>query len=71
MFVLRDLTENLHKGLGPKADFIEKDDFYYSAGGGIRYSTPIGPLRLDFAQLLNAPDGLADFRVHFSIGQAF
>lgn len=50
---------------------LKKDDFYYSAGGGIRYSTPIGPLRLDFAQLLNAPDGLADFRVHFSIGQAF
>ena len=43
----------------------------YSTGPGIRYQTPIGPLRLDFGFPLNAPDGLPSWQIHFSIGQAF
>lgn len=56
----------------------------FGAGGGVRYQSPIGPVRVDFAYKLNPTD--ADLRkyngenygsawdrigIHFSIGQAF
>jgi outer membrane protein assembly complex protein YaeT len=55
------------------------NDLRYDAGPGLRYNTPIGPIRLDFAYQLNPIDGLLvngepeprRFRIHFSIGQAF
>ena len=55
------------------------DDMRYDVGPGIRYNTPIGPLRVDFAYQLNPIEGLLvngepqsrRFRVHFSIGHAF
>ena len=55
------------------------DDMRYDVGPGIRYNTPIGPLRVDLAYQLNPIDGLLvngepqsrRFRVHFSIGHAF
>ena len=51
----------------------------YDVGPGLRYASPIGPLRIDFAfQLNRIPDLLIDgvpesrrWRVHFSIGQTF
>jgi outer membrane protein insertion porin family len=43
----------------------------YGAGPGIRYNTPVGPLRLDLGFPLNAPSGLPAWQIHFSIGQAF
>jgi outer membrane protein assembly factor BamA len=43
----------------------------YSVGAGIRYRTPLGPLRLDLARALNPPDGSDTTFIHFSIGQAF
>jgi outer membrane protein assembly complex protein YaeT len=43
----------------------------YGTGPGIRYATPVGPLRLDIGFPLNAPAGLPSWQVHFSIGQAF
>jgi outer membrane protein assembly complex protein YaeT len=51
----------------------------WAAGPGIRYDTPIGPLRVDVGVQLNPLDGLViegnpekrKWRVHFSIGQAF
>jgi outer membrane protein assembly complex protein YaeT len=54
-------------------------DLRYDVGPGLRYNTPIGPLRVDFAYQLNPIDGLLvngepqsrRFRIHFSIGQAF
>lgn len=50
-----------------------------AAGIGLRYATPVGPIRLDFGYQLNPMDGLSirgqpetrRWRVHFSIGQAF
>jgi outer membrane protein insertion porin family/translocation and assembly module TamA len=57
---------------------VDKEPFHYNvgylkygAGPGIRYSTPVGPLRLDLGFPLNAPSGLPSWQVHFSIGQAF
>jgi outer membrane protein insertion porin family/translocation and assembly module TamA len=48
-------------------------DMRYTAGCGVRYATPIGPLRLDVGYQINPPaDARFDrYELHFSIGQAF
>ena len=54
-------------------------DLRYAVGPGLRYQTPIGPIRFDLGYQLNPIPGLAvggspqtrRWRVHFSIGQAF
>ena len=54
-------------------------DLRYDIGPGIRYNTPIGPIRADLGFQLNPIPGLhvngepetRQFRFHFSIGQAF
>lgn len=58
---------------------IKLGDLRYSMGPGLRYQTPIGPIRVDFGYQLNpTPELLVNgvpqtrrWRVHFSIGQAF
>lgn len=58
---------------------IDLGDLRMAVGPGIRYMTPIGPARLDLGYQLNPIDGLLvngepqkrQFRIHFSIGQAF
>jgi len=58
---------------------LHLDDLRYAAGLGLRYSTPIGPVRFDFGYQLNPlanllVDGAPQprrWRLHFSIGQAF
>jgi outer membrane protein assembly complex protein YaeT len=55
------------------------NDLRYDVGPGLRYVTPVGPLRFDVGYQLNRIPGLLingkpeprRFRVHFSIGQAF
>jgi outer membrane protein assembly complex protein YaeT len=55
------------------------NDLRYDVGPGLRYNTPIGPIRFDLGYQLNPIPGLLvngepetrRFRVHFSIGQAF
>jgi outer membrane protein assembly factor BamA len=55
------------------------NDLRYDVGPGVRYKTPIGPIRFDLGYQLNPIEGLLvngkpeprRFRVHFSIGQAF
>ena len=46
-------------------------DLFFSVGAGLRYSTPVGPLRVDLAQVIDPPDGQDGLRIHFSIGHAF
>ncbi len=43
----------------------------YSVGGGLRYATPLGPIRFDVAWPLHAPSGVSNVRFWFAIGQAF
>ncbi len=43
-----------------------REDIEYSAGIGARWLSPIGPVRLDFANALSTPE--KSWRVHFSIG---
>lgn len=48
------------------------EEILWAAGLGIRYFTPVGPLRLDLAVPLERREGIDDrFQVYFSIGQAF
>jgi outer membrane protein insertion porin family/translocation and assembly module TamA len=54
-------------------------DLRYAVGPGLRYLTPVGPARIDLGYQLNPIDNLLvngapqkrQWRVHFSIGQAF
>jgi outer membrane protein assembly complex protein YaeT len=58
---------------------IKLRDLRYAVGPGLRYQTPIGPIRFDFGYQLNPIPGLLvngqpetrHWRIHFSIGQAF
>jgi outer membrane protein insertion porin family len=43
----------------------------YTAGVGLRYKTPVGPVRLDYGYKLNKEKGESSGEVHFSFGQAF
>jgi outer membrane protein assembly complex protein YaeT len=55
------------------------NDLRYDVGPGLRYNTPIGPIRVDLGYQLNPISGLRlrgepqtrRYRFHFSIGQAF
>ncbi|HYD49676.1 MAG TPA: BamA/TamA family outer membrane protein [Terriglobales bacterium] len=46
-------------------------ELQYAVGPGIRYATPVGPIRFDVGFPLNQPSGLPGWQIHFSIGQAF
>lgn len=62
---------------------INLNDYQYGLGGGVRYMSPIGPIRLDFGYKLNPTEadmnrfegvgygGINRWNLHFSIGQAF
>ena len=58
---------------------LHLNDLRYDVGPGLRYSTPVGPLRIDLGYQLNPVPGLLidgkpqtrRWRLHFSIGQAF
>ncbi|SDG59188.1 autotransporter secretion outer membrane protein TamA [Bradyrhizobium sp. Rc2d] len=48
------------------------DDYVgYGAGLGLRYLTPVGPIRLDVATPLNPRPGDSRYAIYLSIGQAF
>ncbi len=50
----------------------EKEDYFWGAGAGLRYFTPIGPIRADVAMPLERRDGVDSlFQIYISLGQAF
>jgi outer membrane protein insertion porin family/translocation and assembly module TamA len=54
-------------------------DLLYDVGAGLRYASPIGPLRVDLGYQLTPIEGLRiegqperrRWRIHFSVGEAF
>lgn len=58
---------------------IDPGDLRFDVGSGLRYHTPIGPIRFDVGYQINPIEGLLvkgkqqprRFRLHFSVGQAF
>jgi len=54
-----------------ESGFAFDDDFLVAAGAGLRYYSPVGPIRLDVAFPLNGRDVDDTFEVYFSVGQAF
>jgi outer membrane protein insertion porin family len=46
-------------------------DLRYSAGLGLRYRTPLGPVRLDWGVKLNPRPGESGYRVHLTVGNAY
>jgi len=47
------------------------DDLRYGFGFGVRYKSPVGPLRVDLGFPLEPPRGDARWQLHLSVGQTF
>ncbi len=58
-------------GLYASNDDVTEDDFRYSIGVGLRYNTPVGPIRLDYGMPIKKDDTDRFGRFHLSLGQIF
>jgi outer membrane protein insertion porin family len=54
-----------------KTGELDPADLKYTAGIGLRYKTPVGPLRVDYGFKLNREADESKGELHFSIGHAF
>ncbi len=50
---------------------INISDLRASYGAGIRYGTPVGPLRIDYGQKVHRLPGESPGEIHFNIGNTF
>ena len=48
-----------------------REDFFIGVGGGVRYFTAAGPIRIDVAVPLERRDGDRGFQIYISLGQPF
>jgi outer membrane protein assembly factor BamA len=46
-------------------------EYTNTVGVGLRYKTPVGPVRVDIGQNLNAPPGIKSTQIFITLGQAF
>ncbi len=54
-----------------KVKDMNPSELKYTTGIGLRYDTPVGPLRVDYGIKLNREHGESRGELHFSIGHAF
>jgi outer membrane protein insertion porin family len=54
-----------------KVEDMKLDDIKYTTGLGLRYNTPVGPIRVDYGHKLQREKGESAGELHFSIGHAF
>lgn len=54
-----------------KMSDVNPPDIKFTAGLGLRYGTPVGPLRVDYGFKLSKEKNESSGELHFSIGQAF
>jgi outer membrane translocation and assembly module TamA len=47
------------------------DKYSNSVGGGLRYSTPVGPIRIDIGHNLSPIPGIKATQIFVTLGQAF
>lgn len=65
------LVPFLDGGMAYREQYPTLRDMHWGAGLGLRYYTPVGPLRLDVATPLNPVDGDPPVQFYISIGQSF
>lgn len=76
-----ELRTSLGKGIG-LVTFLDSGNVWQKAGDidwslrhavglGLRYDTPVGPVRIDYGYKLKREEGLSRSEIFFSIGQAF
>jgi translocation and assembly module TamA len=59
-------------GVFPRVGFKDfSKDYTNNVGLGLRYSTPVGPIRVDIGHNFNAPNGVKSTEYFIGIGQAF
>jgi outer membrane protein insertion porin family len=67
----QDITPSDFRFTAPAGD-VSRSEYMYGAGFGLRYYTPVGPLRLDIGfPLKKTSDIDYDYLVHISLGQIF
>ena len=77
-----ELRTSIWKGLGLvtfldggnvwlKVDEIRLADLKFTTGLGLRYNTPVGPIRIDYGVKLQRETGESKGELHFSIGNVF
>jgi outer membrane protein insertion porin family len=55
----------------PRVSDIALREIFYTTGLGLRYKTPVGPVRVDWGYKLNRRPGEGAYRIHVTIGNAF
>jgi len=55
----------------PLVSEIDLGEIFYTTGLGVRYKTPVGPVRVDWGYKLNRRPGEGAYRIHVTIGNAF
>lgn len=58
-------------GLSQDGIPFEGTDFFWGAGGGLRYYSPVGPVRFDVGVPLRDIKGESAYQIYVSLGQAF